>query len=227
MKKLKQNERGFGAIELILVLVIVIAISGVGLYVFKAKNNITSTYKSVANTSTTNKPKIAKAPDPTTNWTSYSSKLGNFSLRYPSSWVQPTHKELCTAGLFDRSLYLGPDAQSVLSCGSEFFGQISFSSVDGDKRTDYDLGTDYTNNTKKAVTLNGVAGQRISGTAIAKSADNVFAPLEGTIEVYYVFYTNGITYSATYTQAPAGHSPSTNVLNDFDLIMSSTFKFSS
>lgn len=51
--KIKKDESGLGAIEVLLVLVIVIAIAGTGYYVYKAKKDTSNTYNMSANTSTT------------------------------------------------------------------------------------------------------------------------------------------------------------------------------
>lgn len=225
-----KDNKGFTVIESLLILVIVGMLGGLGWYVWNAHNK---SIDSLTNADSANSSvvKYSKKPaavkDPTADWTAYSSKNGQFSLKYPKSWVQPTNKEACNSDLFDRSLYLGPDSDSVLKCATEYFGQIWIGSVDGDKKSSYDLGTGYENIVKKDVTVNGVTGQRISGVAVAPSGDLPFAPLKGTIEVHYIFYTKGITYSASYTQAPAGNNPSSDVLSDFDLVVTKTLKFSS
>jgi type II secretory pathway pseudopilin PulG len=226
MKKL--NQKGFGAVETLLVLLIVGILGGAGWYIYQAqqktKQTLNNTTQGAGESQKSTKP-AAQPKDETANWTIFISEKGKFSLKYPPNWVQPTNKERCNPGLFDRSLYLGPDSNSVLVCGSEYFGQMWVGSVDGDKRADYSFGSGYNNVINKDIVVNDVAGQRISGVAKAKSEDDVFAPLEGTIEVHYVFYTNGITYSARYTQVPKGHNPSTDVLADFDLMITKTLQF--
>lgn len=221
-------------IQTVVLLVILGVVGFLGWFVWQAKYH---TEKSLDNTSqaqgtttkNTERPAETSAPaDLTADWTPYTSDTGKFSLRYPKTWVQPLNRDLCTPELFERALYLGPDAGSVLKCASEYFGQMAVFSVDGDKRGDYGLGADYKDITKREVTVNGVTGQRISGVAVAPSPDAGFAPTEGTIEVHYVFYApNGTTYVARYTQAPKGHSPSTDVLSDFELMVTKTLKFSS
>lgn len=232
MKKL--NSQGFGAVEMLLVVIIVGLIGGVGYFVYNSQKAINKSLDK-ANSSldqASKKKKEADKPkteseDETEDWTPYSSEKGKFSLRYPNSWVQPEHKDMCNTDLFDRALYIAPDKDSVLRCASEYFGQVSISSVEGDKQSNYDLGTDYKDVVTKDITINGVKGKRISGTAKPKIGDDAFAPLEGTTEIHYVFFTNGITYGARYTQAPIGHSPSTDVQKEFDLIITKTLKFQS
>ena len=225
------NSTGLSNIKLLLFLVILGIISGTGFYVYRSQIKTSSSLNNTAKTpiepqKTTPKPE--PVVDETKDWTPYSSVMGKFSLRYPTRWVQPEHKELCGSGLFDRSVYLGPDKNSVLKCGSEFFGQVSVSSVEGDKQTDYDLAEkSYKNIEVKTVVVNGVTGKRIAGVTKAPAGDEPFAPTEGTIEVHYVFYTNGNTYAARYTQVPAGSAPSTDVVKDFELMVLKTLKFSS
>lgn len=233
MESFKRTGIGFFRI---VVLVIFLGVAGfLGWFVWQSKTN---TEKSLSNTERAQSEVIGNreknteirdqvpAGDITADWTPYSSQKGKFSLRYPKTWVQPTNRDSCSPDLFDRAVYLGPDAESVLKCASEYFGQMSVSSVDGDKKSDYDLGAGYKDVTRKDVVVNGVAGQRVSGVTTAPSADVTFSPIEGTVEVRYIFFTNGATYIARYTQAPKGHSPSANVLSDFDLMVTKTLKFS-
>ncbi len=225
------NARGFSSIKLLLFLVVVGIIAGTGYFVWRAQNKTSSTLSNTAKTpiepQKTPK-KTEPVTDETKDWIAYTSPKGVFYLRYPTTWIQPEHKELCTAELFDRSLYLGPDKNSVLKCVSEFFGQISVSSVEGNKQGEYDLTEKaYKNIEIKPVVVDGVTGKRISGIAKAPAGDEPFAPTEGTIEVHYVFFAKGNTYAARYTQVPAGNAPSTDVLKDFDLMIVKTLKFSS
>lgn len=161
--------------------------------------------------------------DPTKDWTPYTSEAGKFSLRYPVSWVQPADKETCETGLLDRALYLGPDAQSVLNCGSDNFGQIVVSSADGDKTAEYALQAGYTKVKTTSVTVSGVTGKR--STAITAGGEGSGSHVDGTKVVQYVFFTNDTTYKAFYVQTPKGSTPSTNVSRDFDLMVTKTLAF--
>jgi len=219
-----------------IVLVVFLGVAGfLGWFVWQSKIN---TEKSLNNTDRAQTAIIGNgeknteirdqvpAGDITADWTPFSSQEGKFSLRYPRAWVQPSNRDLCSPELFKRAIYLGPDAESVLKCASEYFGQMSVSSVEGDKRAEYNMDAGYKEVTKKEVVVSGVTGHRISGVTAAASPGGAFSPIEGTIEVRYVFFTNGNTYVARYTQAPKGHSPSTNVMSDFDLMVTKTLKFS-
>lgn len=242
MIKMKNN-KGFAIIETLLIFLIIGIIGGTGWYVWNASNktndNLTNATKanssvpkynkkSSANNSVTVIP-TSKAVKPCPNqdgWSYASSAKGKFSLCYPKSWVQPVNEDGCDASITERSVHLGPDSNSVLVCGSENFGQMWVGSDEGDKRSVYDFGSNYKNVIKKSVTVDGVAGSRISAVAGPKPDSDYFGPSEGTIEVHYVFYTNGITYSAGYRQAPAGQTPSRDVLSDFDLMITKHLNFS-
>jgi hypothetical protein len=224
MKKLRNSELGFGAIETILILVIIVAIVGVGWYVWKAKKNTDSTYNIVADTSTTIKPivkpktTITPATDPTANWTKYSNKSGEFSFRYPTTWVQATSPELCTDGL----VLLGPDSSSVGKCASDGFGEIYALSTSGDQRSQYELGSSYVGLVRKTVTVSGVTGARESGVAQGQQNGAGEGGLpDGTKVVLYIFYTNSKTYVIGYNQA----STNPDVMTDFDLMVTNSFKF--
>ncbi len=225
---------GVGIVRTLVLIIFVGAAGGLGWYVWQAKHNTDKTLNNtgqaqgtVVKKNTNTEKGVQQAPtDITADWTPFSSVKGKFSLRYPKRWVQPNNRDLCSPELFDRAIYLGPDTGSVLKCVTEYFGQMSVLSADGDKRGDYDLGAGYKDITNKEVNLNGIVGHRISGVATA--SDAAFRPAEGTIEVHYVFYSPaGVTYVAKYIQTPKGQSPSTDVLNDFDIMVTKTLKFSS
>jgi hypothetical protein len=233
---MKSSQKGFAVLEGLLILVIVGLIAGVGWYVYDAKNKADKSLNN-ANSSSNTGVKISakkRVSGSTEDWTPYSSAKGQFSLRYPSTWVQPT--KACNSELSDRTLYLGPDKDSVLKCATEFFGQMFITSIEGDKRnTKYDdnvggsytagLGSGYNDVVKKDVIASGVAGQRFSGTA-PEDPQGLGGLPKGSKVVVYVFYANGNTYVAYYEQTPPGHVPSKNVLSDFDLMVTKTLKFS-
>lgn len=221
---MKINKRGFGTIEAILIVVIIAAISGTGWFVYNAKKKTNDTLNKTAQLQSDAQKSVHTSADPTANWTAYTSEKGKFSVKYPPTWVQPAHKEACGDGLLDRSLYLGPDNNSVLRCGSEFFGQIGIDSQTGDKHTDNPFSSGYKDTVVKNVTVDGVSGTRTSAVAQGQG-EGLGAYFDGTIVVRYVFVANGNTYVATYVQAPAGKVPSTDVLTDFDLMVTSTLKF--
>jgi hypothetical protein len=220
MKSLKSQR---GAIDIILILVVFVLAAGVGGYVYYRQQQNNKAEQAAGNGVTVAKhlKKPAPAPDPTANWTAYSSTKGKFSLKYPSTWVQPTNQNLCNPGLFDRSLYLGPTAGTVLHCASEYFGMVNVASTDGDHRADFKLDANsYGNIVTSAVTLNGVTGQKETGT-LTKVPDGPSPLKVGTKEINYVFFTNNITYSATYSQGPTDP----DVSADFDTMITKTLKF--
>jgi hypothetical protein len=223
---MKKNQSGFSAIAALLILVIVGIIGGTGWYVVQANNKATDTLDN-AGLGTTAKakkkkqttPTPASQADPTTNWTAYSSKAGEFSLKYPSSWVKSNNSQYCDE---HGSLLLGPNTQAVGHCQSDNPGQIFVSSNEGNNVTSSELdpGT-YPDAAKTVVTVNGVRGERMTGTNNGSGFGLGVQPA-GTKEVDYLFYANGRTYRAYYLQL----SSYPNVLSDFDLMITKTLKFS-
>src|SRR5689334_22132151 len=126
MKKL--TSQGFAALEALLIVVIVAILGGTGYYVYHANQKTSDTLNSASKDAQSSPQKKSSKVDPIANWTAFTSTKGQFSLKYPSSWVQPSHRELCVAGFFDRALFLGPDSDSVLKCGSDDLGQIMVNS---------------------------------------------------------------------------------------------------
>lgn len=220
-----KNHKGFALIEGLLILLIVGILVVVGGYVYITKKSSEKSLDRAASTEITaagNAVKKETAEDPTKDWKPYSSAEGQFSLKYPASWVEPTNKELCSPQILERALYLGPDENNVLRCGSEFFGQIQIGSSEGDSRTEKDTDwfkTGYKDVVRKDIEINGVSGKRIS--AVATESSEGFSLAEGTMLVSYVFFTKGNTYTASYYQFK--NSP--NVLADFNTMVTKTLKF--
>ncbi len=163
------------------------------------------------------KPAATSTPtttDPTANWTPYSDKTAQFSLKYPATWSHVA----C-----DSLLLLGPTAATTGHCQSDSIGQMFVTSVAGDKRSTYELdASNYSNISKQTVTVNGTSSQKESGT-YSSAPGAALGPASGTKVVVYIFYLNGRTYAAKYQQDPAAP----DVLSDFDLMVTKTLKFSS
>ena len=215
------NKKGFVIWELLLILFILILLGGTGWYVLKAKDSVNKNYKNAeaASSSQVNyKQSSQPAADPTADWVAYSSTEGKYSLKYPKTWAAATNPESCSPGI----LLLGGNAGSVGKCATESFGQISVVSTDGDSVNDQKLSTGYKDVTSENVTVNNVAGTKMSGTASGQSGDEISAGMpDGTKVVKYIFYTNGKTYTATYIQM----NTYPDVLSDFNLLVTKTLKF--
>lgn len=84
MKKLKNDESGFGAFEAVLIVIIVILIGAVGWLVYKNQHKDKATVnQSSAKTAAKSKSPAAKAPDPYAGWATYTSQDG-FTFKYPT-----------------------------------------------------------------------------------------------------------------------------------------------
>ena len=226
MQKLNKNTKGFAVVELLLIVLTLVVIGVAGYFVAKhvdTKKKVAPASQSTAtSTSTTSKSSTPKTvADPTLKWTPYSNKAGMFSFRYPATWVQASSPELCGDGL----VLLGPNVSSVGKCGSESFGEVYIASVAGDQRAQDDLDTTlYKSISQVKVTVSGVAGIRETGVAEGQqSSPGVGTLPDGTKVVTYIFYTNSRTYTLNYYQSPTYP----DVMSDFDLLVTNTFKFSS
>jgi hypothetical protein len=152
--------------------------------------------------------------DPTLGWTPYRDTVDHFSLRYPPGWQQRT-----CLGSPHTALFLGPSADALALCNSGFVGQMSVAAIPGDERATYHVTG--TGAASASITVDGVSGTRETATASATD----LGPPAGTRLVAYLFYTGGMTYRCSYAQAPSGPT-STDVLADFDLMVTRTFRFS-
>ena len=91
MKKLKDNQRGFSAVEVVLVFVIVALIGVAGWLVYKNHHKITttastttSTTKPATTSTTTNNTTSTQASNPYSGWQTYTNS--QVSFKYPSDW---------------------------------------------------------------------------------------------------------------------------------------------
>ncbi|OGL30444.1 hypothetical protein A3F37_01035 [Candidatus Saccharibacteria bacterium RIFCSPHIGHO2_12_FULL_41_12] len=220
---MKKNENGFSFIGFLLILIIIAILGFVGWYVYKANNDAKNAQKNTSqeaeNPSKSIKSKKSAPIDPTKDWTAYSDAKGQFSLKYPVKWVKAERPELCNPGL----LLLGANASSVGVCASESFGQVAIASIAGDQRADNKLAAGYNNITSQQVTVDGVVGTRDAGSAFGQQSEIGAVYPNGTKVVKYIFFTAGITYTATYVQG--ANYP--DALSDFDLLVTKTLKFSS
>jgi hypothetical protein len=235
MSKRFKNYKGFSATAVLLAVLCAAVLGGVGYFVYhnNNKNNKEENAKNSAVHAPNSVPPASKtATNLSTALKSYSDSSGKFSLKYPASWVTASDPSACSPGI----LFLGPDSQSVGKCGSENFGQISLTTVEGDTQTDNDLNGDpgFKNTQSRAVSVANVSGTRFEGTAgsdpggegdFSVQAGSRAFPV-GSKVVRYLFFTNNTTYIATYVQRPSGVG-SKNVLADFDNMIVTSLQFKS
>jgi type II secretory pathway pseudopilin PulG len=216
---MKKLQYGFTAVEGLLILVIVGIMAGAGWYVWQSNQNAN---QSLDNANSSNsyifkaKNKTATQSEATANWKAYSSKEGQFSLKYPPSWAAATKPELCTAGM----LLLGANASSVGVCGSGNVGQIQIVSVEGIPALMGKPSVDYSNVNASDYTLSGVKGTKTTYT-INKGPEDLAGHPIGTKVIQYNFTTNGRSYTAVYFGQP--NYP--DVSKDFELMVTKTLQF--
>lgn len=92
MSKLKSDQKGFSAVEVILVLVILALVGAVGVLVAKNHNKTTTASTTTASTTKATTPTTAKTttPDPYAGWQTYTATLEPVSFKYPKDWTVAT-----------------------------------------------------------------------------------------------------------------------------------------
>lgn len=88
MGKLRNNQKGFGTVEIILIVVIVALIGVVGWFVYKNHNKTTPSSTTTANTTSFTPTKTTTTPksvDPTVNWLEY--KATHYTIKFADGWV--------------------------------------------------------------------------------------------------------------------------------------------
>lgn len=217
---MKKNQEGFGAVEGLLVVIIVVLLGLVGWLAWH-KNSGASNSSSKSGSGTSSAATTQSTAEPTAGWIVYSSAKGKFSLKYPSTWVTASNPEFCSGDI----ILLGPNSSSVGKCGSDSFGEIFITSSDGDNRATYDLSSSlYVDITSKDVSVEGVSGQRQTGTSKDTSGSvGIGSVPDGTKAIVYTFFTNNKTYVVEYLQRPSDP----DAQSDFELLVTKTLKFSS
>ncbi len=223
------NQKGFGLWELLLLILLILFIILIGWYVWQSQQKANKAYDDASQSQSEpakaekKKEEPAKKAavvevDPTKDWKTFSSAAGVYSFKYPPTWVVASNLETCNPGL----ALLGGNAASTGKCATESFGQMSFTSAAGNQLAEYEMqAANYTELTSEAATVSGVVGKKQTGTYKQVGEDIGPGPQTGDKYVKYTFFTNNRTYSATY----AIQAAYPDVLSDFNLLMTKTFKF--
>jgi hypothetical protein len=139
-----RNQKGLSLVEALSILMVIIIIGNVGCFRQEAG-------KSLGNAGVASQPGAMQIQqgrgqpektDETADWITYISSEGRFSLRHPKYWaVGHQRPQSCTE--HERSDFTaGADAELVADCGTEYFGQIYVSSMEGDQLGSHKLTTD-------------------------------------------------------------------------------------
>lgn len=216
---MKNNEKGFGVLGLLLIILTILLIGVAGWYVWNRQQKDDTASKTASSTAGEKATESGAAEkDPTTDWIAYSNASGDFSFKHPSAWVRASNLDLCSPEL----ILLAGNASSVGTCASEHFGQMGVHSTVGDARANYQIAAGYEDVTETAVTVRGVTGTKQTATAMGQDGEGSGALPDGTKVVQYAFFTKGRTYVATYFQQPSYP----DVLSDFNLLVTKTLRFS-
>ncbi|MGZ6004910.1 MAG: hypothetical protein ACXWLH_02050 [Candidatus Saccharimonadales bacterium] len=215
MTKLKKNQSGFGALEVLLIIVIIAVIAGLGWFVINSRNKTNTSYENAANNNTVTKPDINKSKTTTNTTTTskttstnsgcktYTSADRSFSFICPKSWVTASNPELCSENI----ALIAPTKATVGTCGSENFGEVAILSTSESCEL---LGSNFSNKTESTVTVSNISGKKYYG--IDKTNDLAITR--------YCFKTSKLTYQATYYKT----STEPDVLSDFNSLVK-TLKF--
>ena len=97
MGRLKNNQQGFSAVEVVLVVIIIALIGTVGWLVYKNHHKSTTastaSTTTVPTTSTKSTTTTTQPVNPYAGWQSFCSSYGGLCLKYPSNWTLKTTSE--------------------------------------------------------------------------------------------------------------------------------------
>ncbi len=216
---MKNNQKGFGAIEALLIIVLAGIIGFTGWYVYNANHKVSDNL-SPNKSKVTVVHKKTVASDPTSAWKPYTDNMGKFSIKYPKTWVTPTNPDDCANTAAIGLFMLGANASSVGKCATEDSGQMAIS-WQSDNLTCGDDSDDITTlDSKQTVMIDGHSGTKIETTA-KDPGNSLGANPEGTKSVRYCVVANNVKYTAGYRQL-ASYPDS---VKDFNLMITKTLKF--
>ena len=112
---MKQNQKGFTLVEVLLLIIALTLIVFTGWYVWNNRDKDQPTTNAIKSTV-----KSKATPDPTADWKPFTSAEGKYSLRYPSDWATASNQDACEGGI----LLLGPTPDTVGKCNSDGVGQM-------------------------------------------------------------------------------------------------------
>lgn len=132
---MKQNQKGFSAVEALLVLVILALIGGVGYYVYKSRQEANKSQdnanKSSLEISQAAKKEAEKKPaDETEGWLLYKPPTNEYEIRLPDGWkLERTEKapHLAAAGMSSIVYKAGTKAVVTEVEGGRDYGSLAFS----------------------------------------------------------------------------------------------------
>ncbi len=210
-----RNQKGFTLIEGLLVTIVVLLIGFTGFYVYKANKDDKKTAESNSQTTkqASQEPKDAQPTDVTQGWKAFSSAEEKFSLKYPPTWVEPNNAANCGGAFFRGASEIGRGA-----CQSDGGPQIQVLSVDGDQSASLAPSTDYS----KDIHADDVMVSGVTGQKFVSVANGDFLIQAGTKSTQYIFYTNGRTYTALYSD---GAGKFKDAEADFNLMVTKTLQF--
>lgn len=224
MSKLRNNQKGFSAVEVVLVLVIVALMGAVGFLVYKNHNKTTTASGA---TSTTKPAATTPAPtDPTSGWKSYANTYGHFTIKYPSTWVS----SVCADNIF----LLAQSSDALRNCNTQADSQSQMSvqwwtNTNNPYTAPDKLCTgNGTITSSGSATVSGISAIKIESTYSTNNTGMEGLPgmAEGTKSIQYCLADKQASYRITYMQR---HTSSTttpdeqSVVDDFNSMVTKTF----
>lgn len=201
MGKLKHNQSGFGAVELILVAVIVILLGVVGWMVYQNQNK-----KDTKAASTNSKTVVAaktstKTADPYDGWVAAKTVDGTIAIKIPANWLTKTD-----CGEMGNALYLASTQALLAKCNTDYMGEASLMWTDDYKESYVQKSKDACDATftGSTFTFNNLSGYKVIRTD-GPQTDTCPMNIEGTKTVaYYLQKEPTVYYLFTYRVTPTG-----------------------
>lgn len=202
MKKIKNNQTGFSALEIILIILLIGVLAGVGWYVWHSRTTNTASTAVQPALQTTKAATITPKPvDPYAGWQTVSTGDKDMSIKIPVSWIVTTCKPL------DPSvLWISSSKSNAATCNAGNVGEVIFIWSTSAPDTSFHQ---YSNNlTSTDMTLNDVKGTKVSYT-LSSDVPGAEAGSKGTKVIEYTFKRGNNYFTATYFQHLAGADDST------------------
>jgi hypothetical protein len=126
MDKLNKNNKGFGAVELLLLIIIIVLLGIVGWFIYKNHDkSSTAKVMPVAKSVTKTAPIISSSSSTYTGWNSYTSKLEKLTFKYPKTWTVSSNGSLFKTQNAEEENFIINSPNETLSNGLTFYVNVS------------------------------------------------------------------------------------------------------
>lgn len=202
---MKKNEHGFSAVEGLLILIIITVISGVGYFVYQARNKTTASLDNTAKSqgdpqkTGVNKSEEKAVEDETTNWKTFTPNSKLYTIKLPDGWTFLHQNDECDCLITKDMVYKKGTPASVVTVQGGRDGLSGlFVAVDASDKASERFSTSFKN--EGTIKVGGLTAIKYSYEQ-ASEPEGMEIP-KGSKQYFYYIPKNGKFIYASYLVEP-------------------------